>query len=196
MTSRAMRWIGIVLLVLAMIGVGVWVMVAQNALKQWDPVVARSKNEPIPVRTVKVDKKNIEEIIGGTAVTMPARIAQITIPQSSSDAVDRRVRTVKAWPGSPVKQGDLILDFEPALYQQAVRQQEATVKEAKMQLDTDQKLFTQKAASGLQLEMAKVQLETAQLKLDLAKRDLALCNIMSPIEGVVDQLNVVPQMEV
>jgi RND family efflux transporter MFP subunit len=47
----------------------------------------------------------------------------------------------------------------------------------------------------LQLETAKVDVETAQLKLDLGKRDLSLCTIASPIDGVVDQLNVVPQME-
>jgi membrane fusion protein, multidrug efflux system len=196
MSSNAKRWFGIGLLLVAMLGVGAWTMRAQQALKQWDPVVARSANQPIPVRTVKVDKKDIEETIGGTAVTMPARIATITIPQSASSAVDRRVKTVNFWPGSPVKQGATILEFEPQLYEQTVRQEDATVKQAKLELETTQKLFNQKAASGLQVETAKVQLETAQLKLDLAKRDLTLCVIPSPIEGVVDQLNVVPQMEV
>jgi membrane fusion protein (multidrug efflux system) len=196
MSSSSMRWFGIVLLLVAMVGVGAWTMRAQQALKQWDPVVARTANKPLPVRTVKVDKKDIEETIGGTAVTMPARIATITIPQSSSTAVDRRVKSVNFWPGSSVKQGASILDFEPQLFQQAVRQEDATVKQAKMEVDTTQKLFNQKAASGLQLETAKVLLETAQLKLDLAKRDLALCVIPSPIPGVIEQLNVVPQMEV
>jgi membrane fusion protein (multidrug efflux system) len=196
MSSSSLRWFGIVLLLAAMVGVGAWTMRAQEALRQWDPVVARTANQPIPVRTVKVDKKDIEETIGGTAVTMPARIATITIPQSSSSAVDRRVKAVNFWPGSSVKQGATILDFEPQLYQQAVRQEDATVKQAKMEVDTTQKLFNQKAASGLQLETAKVLLETAQLKLDLAKRDLALCVIPSPIPGVIEQLNVVPQMEV
>ena len=39
-------------------------------------------------------------------------------------------------------------------------------------------------------------METAKLKLDLAKRDLELCVIQSPIDGVVDQVNVVPQWQV
>src|SRR3954462_15776966 len=122
MSSSSMRWFGIGLLLVAMLGVGAWTMRAQQALKLWDPVAARTANQPIPVRTVKVDKKDIEETIGGTAVTMPARIATITIPQSSSSAVDRRVKAVNFWPGSSVKQGATILDFEPQLYQQAVRQ--------------------------------------------------------------------------
>jgi membrane fusion protein (multidrug efflux system) len=196
MSSSSMRWFGILLLLVGMLGVGAWTMRAQEALKQWDPVVARNANKPIPVRTVKVDKKDIEETIGGTAVTMPARIATITSPQSSSSAVDRRVKMVNFWPGSSVKQGATILEFEPQLYQQAVRQEDATVRQAKLELETTQKLYNQKAASGLQVETAKVMLETAQLKLDLAKRDLSLCVIPSPVEGVVEQLNVVPQMEV
>src|SRR3954467_4745358 len=124
MSTRTMRWFGLALLLLAMIGVGAWVLRAQQALKEWDPIVARTANKPIPVRTVKVDKKDIEETIGGTAVTMPARIATITIPQSSSSAVARRVKAVNFWPGSSVKQGATILDFEPQLYQQAVRQED------------------------------------------------------------------------
>jgi len=190
-----MRLFGVGLLVLAMVGVAAWVMRAQQALKQWDPVVARNASEPIPVRTVKVDTKDLEETIGGTAVTMPARIATITIPQSASESVDRRVKRVQHWPGSVVKQGEMILEFEPELFQQTVRQQEATLRQAKMALEVNQKLFTNKAASGLQLETAKVDVETAQLKLDLGKRDLSLCTIASPIDGVIDQINVVPQME-
>jgi hypothetical protein len=168
MSSTMKRGIGIGLLLLSMVGVGVWVMKAQHAMKQWDPVEARSASLPIPVRTVKVENEVVDETIGGTSVTMPARIATITIPQTSSAGVDRRVKDVKYWPGSPVKEGETILEFEPALFQQVVRQQDATLRAAKQALETNEKLFEQKAASGLQVESAKVAVETAQLNLDLA----------------------------
>ncbi len=45
----------------------------------------------------------------------------------------------------------------------------------------------------LQVAEAEVNAETAQLELALAKRDLELCNMISPIDGVVQELNVVPQ---
>jgi membrane fusion protein (multidrug efflux system) len=196
MSANTKRWIGIGLLILSMVGVGVWVMKAQHAMKQWDPTEARKANVPIPVRTVKAEKQDLEETVGGTAVTAPARIATITIPQSATNGVDRRVKDVNFWPGSPVKLNEPLMTFEPKLFEQVVRQQEATLKEARQALDTNQKLFDQKAASGLQVETAKVQVETAQMNLDLAKRDLELCVIQSPLNGVVDQLFVVPQMEV
>ena len=72
MSTNVLRWFGIGLLVLAMVGTAIWQMRAHQAMVQWDPVSARSANQPIPVRTVKVDKKDLEEKIGGTAVTMPA----------------------------------------------------------------------------------------------------------------------------
>jgi RND family efflux transporter MFP subunit len=193
---NAKYWLGSILLLVAMVGVGAWAMRAQQALKYWDPVVARRTNMPIPVRTVRVEKKDLEETIGGTAVTMPANIATITIPQSASDAVDRRVKRVNFWPGSPIRKGQTLLEFERQLYEQLVRQETATLNQAKLVLETTQKLFRQKAASGLQVETAKVDVETAQLNLDLAKRDLALCTIASPLDGVLHEVNVVPQMEV
>ena len=75
----------------------------------------------------KVEKKNLEETIGGTAVTMPALIATITIPMSSSEVLDRQVKTINDWPGSVVKKGKTIIEFEPALYSQVVRERQAIV---------------------------------------------------------------------
>lgn len=196
MSLYVRRGIGIGLLILAIIGTGLWQWRAQQAMKQWDPVVARNHDMPIPVRTVKVDKKDHEETIGGTAVTMPARIATITIPPSSSEVMDRQVKAVNDWPGSFVKQNRTIIEFESALYQQVVREREAVFTQANKVLETTQKLFTQKAASGLQLESAKVDVETAKLKLEMAKRDLDLCVIKSPVDGVIEEVNVVPQGQV
>jgi RND family efflux transporter MFP subunit len=127
---------------------------------------------------------------------MPALIATITIPMSSSEVLDRQVKAINDWPGSVVKKGKTVIEFEPALYSQVVRERQAIVSQTTQVLETTQKLFAQKAASGLQVESAKVDVETAKLKLDLAKRDLDLCVIQSPIDGVVDQVNIVPQAQV
>ncbi|HEX3600476.1 MAG TPA: efflux RND transporter periplasmic adaptor subunit [Lacipirellulaceae bacterium] len=196
MRANVLRWFGIGSLVVAMVGTALWQWRAHQAMVQWDPDTARGANQPIPVRTVKVEKKDLEETIGGTAVTMPALIATITIPLSSSEVADRQVKAVNDWPGSEVKRGKTVIEFEPALYKQVVQEREAVLSQTTQALDTMQKLFVQKAASGLQVESAKVDKETAKLKLDLAQRDLDLCVINSPIDGVVDQVNVVPQGQV
>jgi membrane fusion protein (multidrug efflux system) len=162
----------------------------------WDPDKARDHNEPIPVRTVKVEERELDETIGGTAVTMPAQTATISIPVSSSAVTDWQVREVFFHPGSTVKQGDVLLTFEPALFEQTVKQRNAFLAQAHSELDAFRKLFRQQAASAMQVKEAEVAVETAELELALAARDLQMCQIVSPVNGVVDQLDVVPQMRI
>jgi membrane fusion protein (multidrug efflux system) len=53
-----------------------------------------------------------------------------------------------------------------------------------------------KAASAIQVKDAEAAFETAMLDLSLADRDLRLCQITSPIDGVVEELEVVPGMRI
>jgi RND family efflux transporter MFP subunit len=146
------------------------------------------------VRTVKVDAKELEETIGGTAVTYPAETATITIPLSSSQVMDREVKVVNAHPGTVVKKGDVLMTFEPVLFEQTMKQREALVGKAHQEFTTLAELQKRKAASLMQVKEAESAYETAKLDLSLAKRDLQLCQITSPIDGVVEQLEVVPGM--
>jgi RND family efflux transporter MFP subunit len=191
------RWTSaLLLLACAVAAVAVWQLKARDALTAWDPDKARGSDRPIPVRTVKVDERDVVETIGGTAVTMPAQTATISIPMSSSEVTDREVKEVKCWFGCAVKQGDVLVAFEPALFEQMVQQRQALVGQTKEELQAYRNLQRQKAASAMQVKEAQVAVETAELQLALANRDLQLCQITSPINGVVDQLNVVPQMRI
>lgn len=191
------RWTsGLLLLGCAVVAVAAWQLQARDAMIAWDPDQARNHDQPIPVRTVKVEQHDVKETIGGTAVTMPAQTATISIPVSSSTVSDWEVKEVSFGPGSPVKPGDVLLTFEPALFEQTVKQRAAFVGQAQSELEAFQKLYKQKAASAMQVKEAEVAVETAELELALAKRDLQLCQITSPINGVVDQLDVVPQMRI
>ena len=197
MYATLLRWFcGLMLLVCGIVFVGAWQYRAREALRAWDPTRARTTNEPIPVRTVKVEQRELQETIGGTAVTLPAQTATIAIPLNSSVITDRVVKRVASQPGSTVENGQLLFEFETALFKQLVRQRQALVAKAKQEYETTRDLHAKKAASGLQLEEAKVAVETAQLDLDLAKADLELCIVNSPIDGVVESVNVVPQMRV
>jgi membrane fusion protein, multidrug efflux system len=106
------------------------------------------------------------------------------------------VKEVNFRQGSIVKQGDVLLTFEPALFEQTVKQREALAGHARSELDSLARLQKQKAASAIQVSEAQVAVATANLELALAQRDLQLCQICSPVSGVVDQLDVVPQMRV
>src|SRR4051794_9159793 len=106
------RWTaGLLLLACAVVAIGLWQLRARDAMVAWDPDTARAKNAPLPVRTVTVETKDLEETIGGTAVTYPAETATISIPVSSSQVVDREVKQVNARPGTVVKKGDVLLTF-------------------------------------------------------------------------------------
>jgi membrane fusion protein, multidrug efflux system len=187
---------GLLLLACGVGFVAAWQWQARDALRTWDPGKARRANEPIPVRTAKVDQRELNETIGGTAVTLPAQSATIAIPLNSSAIADRMVKQVAAQPGSPIRKGDLLIEFESALFQQLVKQRAALLDKARQELATTKELYAKKAASGLQLEEAEVAVETAQLDLDLAKADLDLCVVRCPIDGVVESVDVVPQVRV
>jgi membrane fusion protein, multidrug efflux system len=197
MRSKFVQFVcGLLLLACAAAFVGAWQYRAREGLRAWDPVRARRADEPIPVRTVKVEQREHQETIGGTAVTLPANTATIAIPLNSSVITDRVVKQVTSQPGSTVERGQLLFEFETALFRQLVKQREALLAKAKQEYETTRQLHAKKAASGLQLEEAKVAVETAQLELDLAKADLDLCVVKCPIDGVVESVNVVPQMRV
>lgn len=191
--QNKIRWVsGLSLLALVTVLVAAWQLRARDAMVKWDPIVARRGNESIPVRTVTVDPQDVSESIGGTAVTMPAQSAVITIPLSSSDVVDRQVAKVNCWSGSTVKKGDVLLTFEPALFEQTVQQRMAYLAKSKEEHASYVELEKSKAASPMQVREAEVEVETAKLQLALAQRDLDLCEIVSPLDGVVDELQAVP----
>jgi len=86
--------------------------------------------------------------------------------------------------------------FQPALFEQTVRQRQAMVGKTLQEYQTLVGLQKNRAASAMQVKEAEVAVETAQLQLALAQRDLEVCTITSPINGVVEQLDVVPQMRI
>lgn len=191
--QSVVRWTcGLLLLACAVGAVGAWQLRARDAMAQWDPDKARSAERPIPVRTVTVAQQDLKEAIGGTAVTMPAQTATITIPLSSSAVTDRQVAQVNCWPGASVARGQVLVTFEPVLFEQTVQQRNAFVVKSQEELAAYTKLAAQKAASAMQVREAEVSVETAQLELALAQRDLDLCHITSPIDGVVHEIQAVP----
>src|SRR5262245_28236966 len=128
MKSNLLRWCcGCLLLGCVIVFVGAWQWRAREAMRAWDPDRARSANEPIPVRTVKVDECEMQETIGGTAVTLPVQSAIITIPLSSSAVADRCVKQVGFQPGAAVKHGEMLFEFEPLLFEQSLKQRDAVL---------------------------------------------------------------------
>lgn len=100
---------------------------------------------------------------------------------------------------SPVKQGQLIAQIDPATYQATVLQAEGQLANAKanyeltrVNTERTRELFKKSLVAQSDLDTAEAQLlqADAQVKiqsaaLDMAKVNLARCDIFSPIDGVV-----------
>lgn len=174
----------------------VWQRNATEAMKAWDPELARAADRPIPVRTARVEQRDLSVTIGGTAVTMPAQSATILIPTASSESIDRLVTSVVATPGATVASGETLMEFDRVLFEQVVQQREAALLRAQQEFETLERLHRKRSVSALQVRVAQVAVKTAELDLGLARRDLDLCSIDSPLDGVVEDIRVVPQMRI
>jgi membrane fusion protein, multidrug efflux system len=191
------RWTSALLLLAVATGlIGMWQLRARDAMSDWDPDAARHAAKPIPVRTVTVAARDYDETIGGTAVTMPANSATVSIPMRSSQVIDREVLEVNGAVGTEVEKGHVLCTFIPTLFEQTVRQREAAVRQTTKTLDAYRGLNKRKAITELEVAEAEVAVETAQLELAMAERDLELCKMISPIDGVIHEMNVVPHMRV
>lgn len=98
-----------------------------------------------------------------------------------------------------VKQGQLIAEIDPSVYQATLRQTEGDLASAKasavlkrQNLERKKILAPQKAASQLDLDQAVAELAQAQATvvikqaaLDSARANLGYCKITSPVDGIV-----------
>ena len=178
----------VLMCVIVVVG-GLTVKARFQRLPKWDAEKARERGEPIPVRTVQVSEGRSEESIGATAVTVPAESATIRVVQGSTV---RELKIVHVKLGSPVKAGQVMFEFHQDLFKQAVSERKAALDAAEEALAATQRLFREKAASGLDLTDAKVKVETAKLDLLVAQQDVKDCRIVSPIDGVVADVQAVP----
>lgn len=180
--SRTSRIVLTLTLIVATLAVGGMTVYARKALRAWDPDKARKHGLPIPVRTVSVEESEIDETVGATAVTVPSESASIRVVTSNTP---KELKAVHVRLGSEVKAGDMLFEFHEEIFAQMVAEREAKLKAAEESLAATEKLYKEKAASGIDLTTAKVAVETAKLELALAKDDLKNCKIPSPIGGVM-----------
>ena len=185
-----MQLLGVLVLVAVTATVAVWQLHARDALKSWDANRARNTGRPIPVRTVTVQEKEVIDTVGGTAVTLPAQSVTIEVPVSTT--LGRQVTDVYHQAGATVAKDDKLVDFDQTLFQQIVEQRQAALAGAQAELATIQGLKSRSAASGLQVTVAELAVKTAEVELSQARHDLDLCQITSPIDGVLEEVQLVP----
>jgi membrane fusion protein (multidrug efflux system) len=183
-------WLWAPLLLLALAG-SAWLYLQANQAKNLaDPARARRQGRPIPVRTAHVLEAEIDQVIGGTAITTPSEQAAIRIDFSvrKADAppADLVLEAIHVQEGDRVQKGQLLFELEDAVFRQIVQQHEANVAAAEKilqarevavedlrELSHVQRRLQQRGATGL-LEVVQTQVLFVQAQTDLAEAEQLL----------------------
>lgn len=113
--------------------------------------------------------------------------------------ISGQIKELHADFNTPVKKGQVLVEIDPATYQQRLRQAEASLASAQATFDLaqlkakrtvellDKNLVTQQENDEAQalLQQTKANLLTAQASVENARVDLSRCTIYSPIDGTV-----------
>lgn len=135
------KWFWAVLLAIALVVV-VWVFRQANRAKdETDVIAARREGRPIPVRTALVEEKEVEQVVGATALTMPSFTSVIRIPPSGGLAVryvppvtDMIMKTVSVQEGEYVQKGAPLFEANVEFFKKVVEQRESALRAAEAQL--------------------------------------------------------------
>jgi len=191
------RWLW--LPVLAILGAGAWYLgpkVGSTASTSSTALPKGGKkggSGAVPVVAVKARRGNIGVYVTGLGSVTP--IYTVTV----KSRVDGQLMKVHYGEGDLVHEGDLLVEIDPRPYQVQLEQAEgqlardqATLDNARVDLDRYQKLLAQNAIPEQQLATQKAAVAQAEgvLKsdvgqIDSAKLNLVYCDIRAPITGKV-----------
>ena len=99
--------------------------------------------------------------------------------------VPGKLTTIKVKEGDMVKKGDLVATLDTRDYQASLNSAKATLEEAKLERDRNQRLFDQQAGSKESVEKSIRTVQTAQASFDKAKKAFEDTSLKAPFSGVV-----------
>lgn len=177
------RWIGwMIVLVVA---------VALGAAAVW--YFRRGHDARPQYQTVPVTRGELTQLVTATGTLNPVTNVQVGCQISGT------IQKLYADYNTVVKEGQLIAEIDPRIYQAQVEQATADLASAKanqelqqIQTARDAELFTNKLISGSDYDTAVATLHEAeatvqikQASLDNTRANLGYCKILSPVDGIV-----------
>jgi len=92
--------------------------------------------------------------------------------------------------GQAVKEGDLMFQIVPVLYQARLDAELAEARLAKLEYLNTKKLFEEKAVvSQNEVLLFEAKMERAKAKADLAQAELNFASVKAPFDGIIDRLH-------
>jgi membrane fusion protein (multidrug efflux system) len=95
---------------------------------------------------------------------------------------------IKIREGQFVKQGDLLFQIMPTLYQARLDAELAEAQLAQLEYNNTKKLFEEKVVSQNELALLEAKLAKAQAKAKLAAAEFNFTQIKAPFDGIIDRL--------
>lgn len=99
--------------------------------------------------------------------------------------VPGKLTSIKVKEGDMLKKGDLVATLDTRDYQATLNSAKATLEEARLERNRNQRLFDQDAGSKESVEKSIRAVETAQASYDKAKKAFEDASLKAPFQGVV-----------
>jgi HlyD family secretion protein len=176
-------------LILALAGSLWYFLEARRTRARVDPERARREGRPIPVRTARVEQVDLEEVIGATALTVPANSATIQVGYSNgflqSDVV---IKAVHVQEGDRVSPGQVLFEVDDKAFRALVRQRRAALNSAEAELAlVEKKIPFNRGISDLELKSARAEVEYRSAAVEVLKEMYRLlCAINRPAKAASD----------
>ena len=90
--------------------------------------------------------------------------------------------------GQTVKEGDLLFNVRPILYQTKFDAEKAEADLAQLELNYTKKLYEDKVVSQNEVKLLEVKLARAKAKAEKAAAELDFATVKAPFDGIVDRL--------
>ncbi|MEJ2216845.1 MAG: efflux RND transporter periplasmic adaptor subunit [Gemmatimonadota bacterium] len=167
------------------------------ALATW-ALVGRGKTSEASYRLTPVEQGNVVQVVTATGNLQATETVDV------GTQVSGQISAIYVDYNSHVKKGQLIAQIDPTILQQQVQSAQASLAQAKANLDQMQRqlkrtkdLYKTQVVTDADLDQAqynydsaKASYEQAQVGLERAKRNLAYADVRAPINGVVVARNV------
>jgi HlyD family secretion protein len=161
-------------------------------------LVGRAKTSEASYRLTPVERGDVVSMVTATGNLQATETVDV------GTQVSGQISAIYVDYNSHVKKGELIAQIDPTILQQEVQSAQASLMQAKANLDQMQRqlkrqqdLYKTQVVTSADLDQAqynydsaKASWEQAQVGLERAKRNLAYADIRAPIDGVVVARNV------
>ena len=194
-TSRGSRALAILLLVgltAALAGAGYSRYLAHRAKQLADVDLAKKQGRPIPIRTETIGREIYKQVVGATMLTEASGQASIRFGGAELAGRPLVMAKVLVREGQKVEAGQMLFEADAQLFTLTLKQKQSAEAAAEAEFEAVKNLHDRRGASGLEVRAAKIKYELAQLETKFAQQSLDACRIVSPLDGYVDLIEIVP----